>query len=308
MHRVMIQSLISLIVVGSLTIGLAGTPAIGVATAKGSFRVDHSKVSGNGTLFDGTTVETDQTPSELRLEGGARFKLAPSSRGRVYRDYLLLEKGAGQFQNAGSYQIEARSLRVLAATPNSAARVALDGGNRVLVAALNGEVRVATASGVVVARLAAGKALEFDPKGSGAAVPSKISGCLEEHDGRYVLKDEIAGVTSALLGSNLAQQLRNRVEVTGSMVPAARIAGATQLIQVSNLRLLPGGCFDEDQASGSGSTSGGKASSGAGKAAGAGMSGATKAVIAGVIIAGAATGTAVGLSITGADDKKTVSR
>ena len=51
-----VQSLIALILVGTLTISLAAGPAIGVAVASGSFQVDSSTVYGNTTLFDGSIV------------------------------------------------------------------------------------------------------------------------------------------------------------------------------------------------------------------------------------------------------------
>lgn len=58
MRRLTTEALISLLLVGALIAVQAGGPAIGVVVTKGSFRIDQSEVWGNGTLFDGTTVET----------------------------------------------------------------------------------------------------------------------------------------------------------------------------------------------------------------------------------------------------------
>src|ERR1700733_14309784 len=52
------------------------TNAIGTVSARGDFRVDGNSVWGNGTLFDGTTVETGQATATLRLANGTEIMLA----------------------------------------------------------------------------------------------------------------------------------------------------------------------------------------------------------------------------------------
>src|ERR1035438_2502639 len=47
-----------LLVLGGVAVLSAAGGAIGMAVANGSFQVDHSAVYGNGTLFDGSVVET----------------------------------------------------------------------------------------------------------------------------------------------------------------------------------------------------------------------------------------------------------
>ena len=37
--------------------------SIGIAVTNGSFQVNHTRVSGNATLFDGSTIETAAAPS-----------------------------------------------------------------------------------------------------------------------------------------------------------------------------------------------------------------------------------------------------
>ena len=226
---------ISLVLVGVAGIGLAASPAIGVVKARGSFRLDSATVYANSTLFDGSAIETGNVSSELQLAGGARLLLSSGSGGKVYRDRLVLEKGAVQLRAAGNYPIEARSLRVLPAGPDSTAQVVLDKAGRVQVAALNGPVQVTSAQGIVVANVLPGSALELSPQV--AAAPSRLTGCLQQKNGRFLLTDETTNVTVELQGPGLDKEVGNVVEITGAMIPGAKpVAGATQVIQVSELK------------------------------------------------------------------------
>ena len=256
----------------------------------GVFVVDEAQVTGNSTLFEGTTVETNGTASQLRLNDGVRMRLASSSKGTVYRDRLVLEQGAGQMENSSNYGIEAMGLMVIADGSESAARVELKDQNLVHVAALRGNFRITNADGFMLASLSAGKALEFDPVRAGASAPSNMSGCLREQDGHYLLTDETAGVTVELRGSGLASKAGNRIGITGVVVPSVEAAsGATQVIQVSSLNQISTGCAS------------------AAAAPAGGMSGKKKSVIAGVVVAAAASGAAVGLT-RGEDTPTTISR
>src|SRR3954470_15076615 len=111
-HRFTVQALIALTLVGSLSLGMAAAPAVGIATARGSFTIDGSSIAGNATLFEGNQIETGKASSQLRLNNGTRMQLAAESRGIVYQDRLVLEKGNSSFENAGNFQVEALSLHI----------------------------------------------------------------------------------------------------------------------------------------------------------------------------------------------------
>jgi len=121
--------------------------------------------------------------------------------------------------------------------------VAFDKDNRVLVAALNGPVRVTTDGGLLVANIAAGKALSFDPQPPGAAPPVKVTGKLERKDGHFLLTDETTQVISELVGPGLDKEVGNRIEVTGVLDPTGKpFAPATQLVKLvkhTRLAALP---------------------------------------------------------------------
>ena len=162
------KPLISLILVGYLTIIQAAGPALGFAIAKGSFQIDGASVSGNATLFGGATIETGEASSRLQFSNGARIELAPRSRAKIFGDHLTLEKGWGELA-ARKYRIEARSLRVETNEAKSLARVSLEGSRDVLVTAMNGPVRVYNELGLLVANVRPGVAMSFQPQ---AAAPT----------------------------------------------------------------------------------------------------------------------------------------
>jgi hypothetical protein len=298
-----------------ISIGSAASPAIGVATAKGSFNLDASKTAGNGTLFEGSTVETGKASSELKMASGVRMTLDVGTRGKVYRDYLLLEKGTGQINGGADYRIRARSLQI-EPSAGGQAKVTLTGANKVLVAALTAPVRVTNASGLVIAELSAGHAVEMEPQAAGAAAPSTLSGCLVKKAGHYTLTDETAGITVELQGPGLEKEIGNKVEVTGAMdTSATPVSGASQVIRASQVKHLGKRCSAKAAAAagaagaaGAGAAGAGAAGAGAAAAGAAGAAAgitATTAVVAGVVVAGAAAGVAVGVT---REDKTDISQ
>lgn len=313
---------IALCVWFSLIVAPAFPAAIGVAKANGSFRLDSNPVAGNATLFEGNTLETAAASSELQLYSGIRMRLAPDSRGRVFGDRLVLEKGLGELDGGAGYRIEARGLRILAGSPGSAGRVAVTEAHKVQAMALAGWLRVTTADGTVVALVMPAAALEFEPQAvTGAQAPFEMTGCLERRDGQFVLRDPLTGVVEEARGSRLASEVGNMIEVTASVIPGVKpVEGAMEVIQITRLRRISGNCAPAAppvrQAA---KPAAGKAAPppAAGPAPAAtpppsvpraGMSGAAKAVIAGVIVGGAGAGAAVYLTVYKDADKGTISR
>lgn len=308
MHRLSARSLVALLAVSVLTFSLAASEVIGVAVASGGFQVNGSYVSGNATLFEGNTLETGSALSELRLHGGVRMLLASDSRATVYRDRLVLEKGLGELENGRSYSIEARGLRIRTAGGGAAGQVALSGDRRVRVAARSGEFQVLNARGSVVAILEPGRALEFEPLPVGAQIPFEMTGCLEMRDGHYVLRDLVAGVVEELRGERLDRHVGYVVEVTAVELPGIKpVAGAMEVIQVQKLRRVRRGCPAPPPGVAPAPPAAPKPTPTAPEAAPPakapppkvpppkpkGMSGAAKAVIAGVIVGGAGAGAAL---------------
>jgi hypothetical protein len=274
---------------------------IGVATANGSFWLDHSQVAGNANVFDGSVIETGKAMSDLSLTSGLKIRLGMDSRGQVFRGRLELEQGAGQVSGS-KYLVKARGLRIFPVTSSATVRVALGPKSLVEVAAVTGSFRVETAAGIRVANMAPGAALSFTEQ-AGAAPPTVVCGNAERVDGKLLLTDKTSGVTVELSGAGLTQYIGKSISVTGNR------AGNDALQVLSVKRDACGGAGPAAAgvaaAAGAGAGAAGTAAAGvgAGTASAAGAAGAaggvglSTAAIAGIAVAGA-TGLGAGLAAT----------
>jgi hypothetical protein len=297
-HRYSVQSLIALTLVVNLSLVMAASPAVGIMTARGSFTIDDSSIAGNATLFEGNHIETGRISSQLQLNNGARMQLAAESRGIVYRDRLVLEKGTSRVESAGNFQVEANSLHIRPAS-DASAQISLRGSGVVEVAALYGPVRVSTSTGVLLASLQAGKTIDFTPEAGGApSGPTVITGCLESASGKFMLTDEASLVRFELSGSSLDKEVGRRVQVSGTITPVPDAMSRVQSTEVKELSKKCSNRTTAAAAAGVGAAGAGAAGAGAaggGTMAAIGAAIATHAVIAGVVVAGVATGAAVAI-------------
>ncbi|MDQ6700751.1 MAG: hypothetical protein M3Z36_11270 [Acidobacteriota bacterium] len=283
--------MIALILTTHIGIMPAAAPSIGVALGNGNVTVDNTRTPGNAPIFEGNTIETAKASSRLQLQNGANVQLASDSRGKVYSNHLILEKGTTQFKTSKGFEVDALSLKISGNDSNSTARVSVR-GPVVQVASVHGNVRVVNGKGVLVANLMAGRALEFTPQDNPAG-SSSMTGCLSKSGNTFMLTDETSNVAAELRGSGLDAHVGHRITVTGAMLASGTpAAGASQVVNVSDVKMLSTGCSTAPMGAGAGS--GGAA--GAGAAAGMGANHATT-IIAGIVIA-AAVGTTVGVIAT----------
>jgi hypothetical protein len=267
----------------------AATPAIGVAMSDGIILINDTQTPGNATVFDGAILQTRKNWSQVQLKDGAQVRLESESRGTVFRDHVDLQQGSARISD---YSANANGLSVRADAQSSAS-VTMK-GKVVEVAALTGNVHVFNANGMNVANLLPGRALDLLPQDAGASTPSTLTGCAVRQNGNVLLKDETSNVTAQLRGGNV--RAGQRVQVTGSLVPnATPAAGATQVIQVTNVKAVGGSC-NAGGAAAAGAGAAGAGAAGAGAAAGATI-GVSTAAIAG---AGVAAATGIGLGAAAA--------
>lgn len=240
LKNVQLRTIILLIF--AVVLATAATPPIGLAIANGDFTLDNQPVPGNATIFDGNTIETSENASRVSLKTGTRIELAEGTRGVFHRDYLKLERGITQVEISQTYQIQALSFKIMPAERTASARVSITGPESVRVAALTGTVRVSNREGVLVANLVPGRSLDFSPPAeSGAAAPSRLSGCLTKSDGRYWLKDETANITAELTGGDIASRVGSQVEVLGTM----KSADGVSVVDVLRVNLLSQRCWGD---------------------------------------------------------------
>lgn len=247
-------------------------------------RVDGVVVNGNATLFDGTVVETDEATMAVRLGRGVEIKLATDSRGTLYRDRLLLEKGSGELVHGSGFELEASRVKV---TPDSAeARgvVSMTEANRVKVEALSGGLRVTTGGGILLARLEPGRTMEFTDTQSGATAPTSITGkltkerdaCTPASEQEYFVTVAETGVKYEVTGEGLDKLVGKTVTLVGALDPSfPSTQCAAGLIVATSTPVVA-------------------EASGGGTGVAVGMALSTKLIIAGVAVA-AATGTGVDL-------------
>ncbi len=216
-----------------------GAGSIGTVSARGDLRVDGYMVSGNGTLFNGTAVETEQATATLRLDNGTEIKLAINSHGVVYRDHLVLLQGKSQVKTSGSpFHLEADGLRVSPSGPNSLGVIALRPASTVDVAALTGEFRIADDAGLSVAHVVTGAAMSFHPAQQ-AAAPGDSSfingaaGLVSADNGNYYFTADSGDKYLLSSAKELRKYVGKKVVVSGFLQAPEAGSETTELIVTS---------------------------------------------------------------------------
>ncbi|HEY3840177.1 MAG TPA: hypothetical protein VGL72_26575 [Bryobacteraceae bacterium] len=261
----------------SLTSAFAAPLSIGTASARGAIQIDGLNVNGNASLFDGSLVETGEATTTLHIDKGIALKLGAGSRGKIFHDRLILEKGDGEFTNLGAFQVEANTVKV--SSDDAAARgvIHMKDSRTVEIASLSGGFDVKSQSGLLLAKVLPGRSLAFTFQEGGAAAPTSVTGMLTKTNGLYFLTVQGTGVIYQVTGRNLDHFVGKSVSITGTLDPSATPArpASAVIVLTSSSKVAAIGL-------------------GAGAATATGMALGTKLIIAGVIVA-AATGTGVGI-------------
>jgi len=222
-----------------LSYAAAGTVSIGTASARGDMRVDSYMVRGNATLFDGSVVETGQATADLRLDKGAEITMSTSSRGTLYRDRLVLQRGESELAASSPFKLVANGLRVTPNEKNSRGVVSLRAGNTVEVASLNGSFGVMNDQGILLANVRPGSVVSFAMQAG--ANPTSFSGVgmVSYEDGHYYLTDN-ANVKYEITGKDFKQYVGTKVVISGT-IQAPATEGAPSVISVSSIGINGGG-------------------------------------------------------------------
>jgi hypothetical protein len=300
-----VQSVLALALSLQLSAAYAAAPVIGTVLAPGAFRLDNATLNGNATLLDGSLLETAAVASSVQLNSGARLLLAAGSRGRLFGDRLVLEQGASEIENAAGVRLVALGLTIQPDRETSTGRVVVDNARRVRVAATSGSLRVLNTNGQLVANLAPGVALAFEPQ-PGPSTVARVTGCLENRSGRYVLTDEVTNVTVEVAGSGVGKEAGNKVEVTGAMDPTATpVNDASQLVRAREVRRLAKGCGNATPVA---AAAGAAGSAGAAGGAAGGAAVTTIAIVGGVAAAATVGGLAAAEKLPGQGPDRPSSR
>lgn len=303
--RLHILSTVGSALLASAAVVSASAPVIGIASSQGGVTLDNAKVSGNASVFDGSTLQTDGF-SRIHMNNGTRLDLAAGSRATIFSNHVSLEKGMSEVQSSSGFEVDTRTLMIRGAEASSIARVKVADNNKmVYVTALNGHVNVLNREGLLVARVAPGMPLSFIPQAAGASVFSN-TGCVVQKGGAAIIVDETGNQIFELRGMDLRKVIGSHVQISGTIDTAAKAAaGASQVVKVSKAVVTKkGGCASVASKVGATTTAAGLAAGAAGAGAGAAAGGAAAAgAAAGGAAAGAgaaAAGAAAGAAAAGA--------
>jgi len=220
---------LSVALVLASSVAFAAAP-IGVATANGQFQLEGSRIWGNSTLFEGAKIETSDASSELALANGVKVQLGARSSARVWKGWLELERGTGQVTAAKSFPMRVGGVTI----EGTRYSVGVLQNARFEVSSMTGSTRVMSASVPV------GQTIRF-------AMQQSITraGCLVYKGNGFILQVDDSPEVLQLAGGALAQNVGNRVEVSGATAATApTISPAVSVLNVTSLTLrATGGCL-----------------------------------------------------------------
>ena len=218
---------------------LAVTPSIGSVTARGETRIDNQLVQESGTVFDGSVVETGQSVSsgaDLRLTNNVEITLGRDSRGTLYRDRFMLQRGKAQLGSTDSFRVQANGVVVVPTEAHSSAIVSIDQANSITVEAKNGTLEIRNSSGASVALVRPGHPLKFSSVTDKSPAEFSAAGTVSSEKGRYYLNSTETGMKYEVKGDNLQNYDGASVVASGVLAAATQGAGVAGLLQASSIQ------------------------------------------------------------------------
>lgn len=231
-----VQAVLALFCMASYASG--ATAVLGTASVRGNMLVDGYTVSGDATVFNGSVVETGDASANLRMGRGVDITMSKSSRGTIYQDRFVLQRGESELTAPGSFELEANGLHVAANKPNSVAVVGLTAANSVQVAALSGSVEVRDGQGILLSNVLPGRPLSFAMQTQANSSPYTVStvGLLDFENGQYYLTTD-ENVKYALTGQDFQKFVGDKVVITGMLQPAPQATGTAGTIAVKTIQI-----------------------------------------------------------------------
>jgi hypothetical protein len=228
---------------------LAVTPSmIGSVTVRGETRIDNQQVSGSGTVFDGSAVETGQSVSsgaDLRLANNVEITLLRDSRGILYRDHFMLQRGTAQLGSTDSFRVQANGMVIVPTEAHSSGIVSIEPANSVTVETKNGTLEIRNSSGASVALVRPGHPLTFSSLADKSPSEFSATGTVSSENGRYYLNSTETCLKYEVKGDSLQSYNGASVVASGDLQaasPASGVAGVlvANSIRASDAATLPG--------------------------------------------------------------------
>lgn len=218
---------------------LAVTSSIGSVTTRGETRIDNQLVAGSGTVFNGAVVETGQSvasAADLRLKNNVEITLLRDSRGTLYRDHFVLQRGTAQLGSTDSFTVQANDVVVVEAEAHSSGIVSIDPAKSVMVEAKNGMLEIRNPSGDSIALVRPGHPLTFSSLTNRSPAEFSATGTVTSENGAYYLNSTETGMKYEVMGDNLQNFDGTLVVASGVLETTKPAAGVAGLLQVSNIR------------------------------------------------------------------------
>jgi len=238
-----------IILLSSYAYAAGGTGSIGTVSVRGNVRVDGYTVSSNGTIFDGTIIETSQSTAILRLNNGNEISLARNSQGVVHGDRMELLRGSGQLKtSAAPFQVEAMGLRITSGGIDATGIVSMSSADTIDVASLSGELRVMDENGLSLARISSAAAMSFpvpkaaDSKKSAPTGQPKtitIVGLVSSKDGHFYIEVLSDGTIYELMGRIPKEYIGAKVIAEGTVESATSASGVREF-EVKSIQINGG--------------------------------------------------------------------
>jgi hypothetical protein len=218
---------------------LAASPSIGTLTARGETKIDNYEVRGSGTLFEGSVVETGQSISssaDLRLANSEEITLWRDSRGTLYRDHFLLQRGKVQLGLADSFSVQANGVVVVSAEAHSSGFVSIDPANSVTIETKDGTLEIRDSSGASIARVRPGHPLQFSSLTDKSSGELSATGTVSSENGRYYLDSSETCMKYEVKGASIQNYVGTSVVASGVLDSASPAAGTVGLLQISSIQ------------------------------------------------------------------------
>jgi hypothetical protein len=122
-----------------------------------------------GSPTIGERLNTENAPSDIRLDSGVAVHLAARSTGTIFNDHAVLEHGAAHIGNFLGYEVQAGPLRIKSETPETQMAIRIE-EKRIQIASIGGDLNVSDGMSLLT-RVSAGTRMSF--QNSGATQPAQ---------------------------------------------------------------------------------------------------------------------------------------
>lgn len=267
---------------------VAAAPTIGTISSNGRFQMNGAETWNQSPLQEGALIETGSSASRLLLRNGTDLRISADSASQVYADRMLLRNGSVQGILANTFRLETGLMGLRLHGEQVHAHVQVE-NNRVLIASLQGTLKVRGSAGNLLASVTEGNAVQLSQAQPGAAAEVQLNGMVQHSKDGYFVKDTTSNVVVQLRGSAVAKYVGKTGNIRGAVDSSKpSVPNAEYVVRLEEW---------EEVAAAAPATK---------AAAAAGMGTGTKVgIIAGVVVAAAST---TGLVVAGdSEDTQTVS-